>query len=67
MPVTLTFTTPLSTEEKLILAAIATAEEDSAVTAPTVPLVNNFPLTAGGLPDIVMPRSQARKTLKFSF
>ena len=53
MPVTLTFTTPLSTEEKLILAAIATAEEASAVTTPTVPLVNNFPLTAGGLPDIV--------------
>ncbi len=56
MPVTVTFTTPLTTEEKSILSGIATAEGTSrggTVTTPTVPAVNNFPLTAAGLPDIV--------------
>jgi hypothetical protein len=56
MPVTLTFTSPLTVEEKLILAGIANAEGASAaatVATPTVPPVNNFPLTAAGLPDII--------------
>ncbi len=56
MPVTLSFATPLTTEEKLIISAIAAAEgtsTGSAVTTPTVPVVNNFPLTSTGLPDIV--------------
>jgi hypothetical protein len=56
MPITLTLTTPLSAEEKLILGGIATAECASSAatsTAPTIPVVNNFPLTATGLPDIV--------------
>jgi hypothetical protein len=55
MPATLTFTTPLTSEDKLILGGIAAAEGASigaTVTTPTVPAVNNFPLTAAGLPDI---------------
>jgi hypothetical protein len=56
MPLTLTLTTPLTTEEKLILSGVASAEATSSgdtVTTPTVPVVNNFPLTAAGLPDIL--------------
>jgi hypothetical protein len=54
MPVTLTFTTPLTTEDRLILGGVATAEGASIGTAvTTVPVVNDFPLTAAGLPDIV--------------
>ena len=54
MPVTLTFTTPLTTEEKLILGGVAAAEGASiGTTVATVPVTNDFPLTADGLPDIV--------------
>ena len=54
MPITITIATPLTTEEKLILGGIATAEGASAtVTTPTVPVVNHFPLTTDGMPDIV--------------
>jgi hypothetical protein len=57
MPVTLTFTTPLSTEDKAILASVAAAEGASApvtstgTTAPAAP-INNFPTLASGAPDI---------------
>jgi hypothetical protein len=56
MPVTVTFTTPLTTEDKLILGGVTAAEGATIGTTaatPTVPVTNNFPLTTAGLPDIV--------------
>jgi hypothetical protein len=56
MTVTITFTTPLTAEDKLILGNVATADgtsTEATATTPTVAVVNNFPLTAAGLPDIV--------------